>query len=97
LAKISLHNNSAILLYVNAFVGVKIGLLLEDKLIVIQRDNKPGLRFAGLWDFPGGGRDGQESPFECAAREIDEELAVTLKPSSIVWQTSRHYCRLGYD
>lgn len=67
-------------------VGVKIALLLDDKLIVMQRDNKPGLRFAGLWDFPGGGRENHESPSECAIREIGEELNIGLAPSSIIWQ-----------
>lgn len=68
------------------FDGVKIAMFLNDKLVMIQRDNKPGLRFAGMWDFPGGGREGNETPFECARREIKEELAVNLLESSIVWQ-----------
>ncbi len=39
------------------FIGVKAALLLDDKIIVIQRDNKPGLPFANLWDLPGGARE----------------------------------------
>jgi len=53
---------------------------------MIQRDEKPGLRFAGMWDFPGGGREGQETPLECIVREVQEELGITLNPASIVWQ-----------
>lgn len=68
------------------FIGVKVALLVNDQLVVIQRDNKPGLRFAGLWDFPGGGRENQESIFDCAVREIKEELGITLRPDSIIWQ-----------
>ena len=68
------------------FIGVKIALLVRNKLIVIQRDNKPGLRYAGLWDFPGGGREDDETPFACVAREVSEELGLQLKKDDIIWQ-----------
>jgi 8-oxo-dGTP diphosphatase len=70
----------------NNFVGVKIALLYGEQLVISLRDDKPGLRFAGLWDFPGGGRDGNETPFECVAREVDEELSIKLKPDQIIWE-----------
>lgn len=70
----------------NEFVGVKIALLKDNEVLVIQRDDKPGLRFAGMWDLPGGGRENNETPFECVAREIDEELGITLDPKSILWE-----------
>ena len=68
------------------FIGVEATLLMDDKLLLIQRDNKPGLRFAGLWDFPGGGRENDKSPFECATREVREELNIKLYPGAVVWQ-----------
>jgi 8-oxo-dGTP diphosphatase len=69
------------------FVGVKAALLLNDnQLLMIQRDEKPGLRYAGLWDFPGGAREGQESPFGCLSREVREELGINLKEDAVVWQ-----------
>lgn len=68
------------------FTGVKIALIKDDEVLVIQRDNKPGLRYADMWDFPGGGREGTETPFECAAREVNEELGTALNPKSIVWE-----------
>lgn len=70
------------------FIGVKLALLLGDQLVLIQRDDKPGLRYAGLWDFPGGGREGNETPFECAARETQEELGIVLHETNVVWQRS---------
>jgi len=70
----------------NDFNGVKIGLIYEDKLVMIQRDDKPGLRFPGMWDFPGGARESSETPFECASRELSEELSIKLDPKSIVWK-----------
>lgn len=68
------------------FTGVKIALFTDDKLIVIQRDDKPGLRYANMWDFPGGAREDNENPIECVTREVKEELNIDLDPSSIVWQ-----------
>jgi 8-oxo-dGTP diphosphatase len=68
------------------FIGVKIALLVGNKLVAIQRDDKPGLRYAGLWDFPGGGREDDETPFACVAREVLEELELQLKKSDIIWQ-----------
>lgn len=67
------------------FNGVKIALINNQKLLVIQRDNKPGLRNANLWDFPGGGREGNESQMECAIRETKEELGIEINPKSIIW------------
>ena len=68
------------------FNGVKVALLYEGKLLVYLRDNKPGLRFSGLWDFFGGGREGQETPFECIKRELIEELGITLEEKQIIFK-----------
>lgn len=68
------------------FIGVKIAFIKGDRLLVIQRDNKPGLRYANMWDFAGGGREGSETPFECVAREVSEELGLTLRQESIIWE-----------
>ena len=69
------------------FTGVKAALVLNDnQLLIIQRDNKPGLSWAGLWDFPGGAREGKEDPFECLAREVKEELDINISEQAVVWQ-----------
>lgn len=67
------------------FIGAKIALIYGDATVMIQRDDKPGLRFRGLWDFPGGGREAGETPFQCVAREVKEELALTIKEGMIKW------------
>lgn len=69
----------------NDFTGCKIGLYYENKLIVYLRDNKPGLNFADMWDLPGGGREGNETPVECIQRELVEEFGIHLDPNSIIW------------
>src|ERR1700691_3324536 len=71
------------------FSGVKIALIVGNKLVVIQRENVPGLAFAGLWDFPGGAREDHETPVQCAIRETKEELGLNLDSNLIEWQ-SKH-------
>lgn len=68
------------------FTGVKIALLHNGRLVMFHRDDVPGLRFAGMWDFPGGGREGDETPVECAVREVEEELSIRIPADSIVFQ-----------
>ena len=70
------------------FSGVKAALLLHNKILTIQRDNKPGLQYAGLWDLPGGGREDHETPFACVAREVQEELGIALAENKVLWQRS---------
>lgn len=67
------------------FTGCKIALFCGDKLLTILRDNKPTIPWPNLWELPGGGREGDESPFECVAREVYEELSIQLSKDDIVW------------
>jgi 8-oxo-dGTP diphosphatase len=67
------------------FDGAKVALFLGARMVVILRDNLPGRPFAGYWDLPGGGREGEESPFGCVARECHEELGLRLLPADIAW------------
>jgi 8-oxo-dGTP diphosphatase len=67
------------------FGGVKVALLLDGHVLSMQRDQKPGLRYASMWDLPGGGREGQETPLQTATREIQEELGFVLDASALRW------------
>lgn len=68
-----------------AFDGSKIALFLGDALAVILRDETEGLPFAGYWDLPGGGREGDETPFACGQRECLEELGLHVPQSAVDW------------
>ena len=68
------------------FVGAKIALICGDELIAYKRDWKPGIPYPGLWDLPGGGREGGETPAECAIREVQEEFGIVIDPASIHWR-----------
>jgi 8-oxo-dGTP diphosphatase len=77
------------------FSGSKISLLCEGTLLTYQRDEKPTIPWPGLWDLPGGGREGDETPLECAVRETREEFGLILDPEWIVW--TRVYPGLGVN
>ena len=70
----------------NEFNGAKAALYFENNLVVYLRDNKPEIPFPNTWDFPGGRREGDESPFECVARETQEEFGILLTPTQIIWK-----------
>jgi 8-oxo-dGTP diphosphatase len=67
------------------FGGAKLALYLGHDLAVILRDATLGLVFADHWDLPGGGREGGETPQDCALRECREELGLVVPPAAIVW------------
>ncbi len=66
-------------------IGAKIALFVGDKLATLLRDDLPGLLWAGHWDLPGGGNEGDETPLQCVLRELEEELCVALKPDLVQW------------
>ena len=67
------------------FTGSKIALFCGDKLLTILRDDKPTIPWPNMWELPGGGREGDESSFECVAREVFEELGIHLTEDCLLW------------
>lgn len=70
---------------ISDFTGSKIALICGDKVLTILRDDKENIPCPNMWEFPGGGREGNESPFECAAREVYEELGIHLNEDCLLW------------
>lgn len=70
---------------ISDFTGCKIALFCGDKLLTILRDDKLNIPYPNTWELPGGGREGDESPFECAAREVYEELRIHLTEDCLLW------------
>lgn len=68
------------------FTGCKAAFFCGADILTYQRDDKPGLGWAGLWDLPGGGREGNETPEACLLRELDEEFGLTLPPGRLIWR-----------
>ena len=62
-------------------------------VLLLLRDNKPGLEFANFWTLPGGRVEERESPEMAAHRELLEETGLELPLSP--WKTykRRHQSR----
>ena len=80
---------------ISDFTGCKIALFCGDKLLTILRDDKSNIPYPNTWELPGGGREGDESPFECAAREVYEELGIHLSKEDVTW--SRLYPSMLFE
>ncbi len=60
------------------FHGAKVILFVGEELLVLRRDHTAGIAWPGRLDFPGGGREGDETPEACGLRETREEVGLTL-------------------
>ena len=67
-------------------LGVLAVVLCEGAALLVQRANPPDQH---LWSFPGGKVEPGETPEACLARELTEELGITVAVGAHV-ATSRH-------
>ncbi len=66
------------------------GLLIkEGQCLIAKRRNGDAL--ANLWEFPGGKMEMGETPEECLAREMFEELQIKVAVGEFFAQTSYEY------
>jgi 8-oxo-dGTP diphosphatase len=68
------------------FTGAKIALICDKFVLTYLRDDKPTIPFPNLWDLPGGGKEGDESPEQCATREVKEEFSLSVATDRIIWK-----------
>lgn len=68
------------------FDGCKVALFIGDRLLTILRDDDPVIPWPNMWDLPGGGREGSETPFETLVREVQEEVGLILPEHAVEWQ-----------
>jgi len=61
-------------------------VVASGKILLLQRDNNPGIRDPGCWQLPGGGVEDGETPDNAIKRELQEEIGII--PSSICFLTS---------
>ena len=63
---------------------------LENKILIAQRKAKDNL-FGGLWEFPGGKIEDGETPEECMARELKEELEIEVEVGRLIISNKHRY------
>jgi ADP-ribose pyrophosphatase YjhB (NUDIX family) len=59
----------------SSFLAASVAIVREHDLLLIQRNTAPS---EGLWTLPGGRLEPGETPEQCALREVNEELGLTL-------------------
>lgn len=59
------------------------------KILITRRGS--GKHLAGYWEFPGGKLDADETEQECLAREIKEELDITIKVNDFYMDNTHQY------
>ena len=67
-------------------LGTKGLIFIGGKLLVYRRDTHTSL-FPRYLDFPGGGAEPGETPFETFRRELAEEFRLTIEPGDITYWT----------
>jgi mutator protein MutT len=71
-------------------VEVSAGLVFRDsRLLITQR--YPGAHLGGLWEFPGGKRECNESFEACLTRELREELGIEIAVRELVETIEHEY------
>jgi A/G-specific adenine glycosylase len=60
-------------------IKVALGVLVHDRQVLIQKRPDTGL-MAGLWEFPGGKLESDETPQQALKREFLEELGLPVDP-----------------
>ena len=68
------------------FTGCKLAYIFNDQLLVCKRDDFAHIPFPGLWDFPGGGREADETSEQCVLRELSEEFGLFLDEARLVFK-----------
>lgn len=62
---------------------------LNGKILITRR--APGEKLAGMWEFPGGKLEQEETAQECITRELREELGVESVAGEIFISTTYTY------
>ena len=69
---------------------VTAGLIFRSGKVLISRRQK-GSHLAGLWEFPGGKREAEESLEECLQRELAEELGIKIRVENHCFTVDHSY------
>ena len=74
-----------------AIMHVMAGVLCDAEGRVLLAQRPAGKHLAGLWEFPGGKRELEESPAAALRRELREELGIELQRAQPLLQVPWQY------
>lgn len=70
---------------------VVVAAVIEDGHRFLVTRRQPGVHLAGMWEFPGGKIDPDESHDAALRRELGEELGVDAAVGELVYETTHAY------
>lgn len=71
-------------------IKVIAGVIMDENKVLITR-RAPKEKMAGGWEFPGGKIELNETPQECLARELTEELNITVSVGEFCTEVNHNY------
>jgi 8-oxo-dGTP diphosphatase len=71
-------------------LAVTAAIIERDGRVLIAR-RPPGARHAGEWEFPGGKVEEGETGPQCLARELEEELGLTVEVGRLLGEVVHDY------
>jgi mutator protein MutT len=77
-------------------IQVTAAIMVRGSLVLVAQ-RPPGGRHPGAWEFPGGKVEPGESPEQCLAREIAEELEVAVEVGDKLAQVTHSYPDLDIE
>ena len=66
----------------------------DDKFLIVRR--KKGKSNEHKWEFPGGKIEPNETPQQCLARELHEELGISAQVDEYLTESRFHYRDIEY-
>lgn len=69
---------------------VAAAIAIQDNRVLVTR-RAPGQKLAGVWEFPGGKLEADETPQACIVRELLEELSITCEAYEVLTQNLHSY------
>jgi mutator protein MutT len=70
---------------------IVVAAVIEDRHRFLVTRRQPGVHLAGMWEFPGGKIDPEESHSAALRRELREELGVDAEVGELVHETTHAY------
>ena len=74
-----------------ALVTVAVGILIDDAGRVLVTRRAPDAHQGGLWEFPGGKVEADETLLEALTRELREELGVSVEAAEALMALEHDY------
>ncbi len=82
-------------MYENLRIVTAAVLVEEGRLLLARRPQ--GDRLAGMWELPGGKLEAGETPEECLARELLEEMDMVVEVGELLARTIYRYDHGSFD